>query len=80
MTNDLFFTVRISTNHSGSILVYFLGWLFHELEILCNQWLSIYHINMISSNKLSLGSFFFQQQRLDTLWVDNTLEQVSEAK
>ena len=53
----LFLTVRISTNHSNSILVHFVSWFFHELQTCANQWLLNYHINIISSNILSLGSF-----------------------
>ena len=51
----LYFTVRISANHTNSILVYFVGCLFHVLRTLSNQWLPNYLKNIISSNKLSLG-------------------------
>ena len=68
IANHLFLTVRISTNNSNSILVHFVGWLFHPLQTLANQWLPNYHIIMLSSNKLSLGSFFSQHRPLDTLW------------
>ena len=66
ITNHLFFTMRISTKHSNSILVHFVGWLFYALQTLANQWLPNYHINMISSNILSLGSFFSQHRPIDT--------------
>ena len=46
---------EISTNQRNSILVHFVDWLFHALQTLANQWLSNYHISMISSNILSLG-------------------------
>ena len=68
MANHLFFTVRIGTDHSNSILVHFVGWLFYIFQIGTNQWLLNYHINMLSSNKLSLSSFFSQHQSLNTLW------------
>ena len=68
LANHLFFTVRISTNYNNSILVHFVCWLFHALQTLANQWLPNYHIKMISSNILSLGSFFSQHRPLDTLW------------
>ena len=40
MVSHLFFTVRISANHSNSILVFFVGWLFHPLQtlVLANQY------------------------------------------
>ena len=63
----LFFIVRILANHSNCIFVHFLGWFFLAMQTLANQWLPTYHINIISSNILSLGSFFFQHQPLDTL-------------
>ena len=62
-----FFTARISKNHRNSTLVLFVGWLFHALQTLANQWLPNYHINMISSNMLFLGSFFSQHQPFDIL-------------
>ena len=68
MFNHLFCKVRISINHSISILVHFVGWLFHTLQTLANQWLPNYHINMISSNILFLDSFSSQHRPLDTLW------------
>ena len=68
MDNHLFFTVRVSTNPCNSIFAHFVGWLFHTLQTVTNQRLPNYHINMISSNKLSLGSFFSQHQHLDTLY------------
>ena len=47
MTSHLF-TVRISMNHSNSILFHFAGWLFHSLQILANSWVAFnYHINNI---------------------------------
>ena len=58
MDNHPLCTVWISTHHRNSILVQFVGWLFHALQTLVNQWLSNEHINMLSSNILSLGSFF----------------------
>ena len=57
IVNHLFFLKKISTD-SNSILFHFVGWLFHVLKTLVNQWLLNYHINMISSNKLSLAFFF----------------------
>ena len=51
-----------------NILVHFVNWLFHALQTLTNQWLSNYHITMISSNLLSIGSFFFQHRTLDAVW------------
>ena len=66
MANQLFFTVRISTSHSNSILVHFLGWLIQSLQTLTNQWLRNYHISMLSPNILSSDSFFFQHQPFDT--------------
>ena len=60
--------MRLITNHSNSILVLFIGWFFHALQILANQWLPNYLINMISSNIFSLCSFFSQHQPLDTHW------------
>ena len=68
MANHLSFSVRLITNHSNSILVLIIGWLFHALQILANQWLPNYLTNMISSNILSLCSFFSQHQPLDTHW------------
>ena len=68
MANHLFFRVENSTNHSNNIIVEFVDWLSHELQTLANQWHSNYSINKISSNILSLGSFFSQHQLLDTLW------------
>ena len=68
MANHLSFSVRLITNHSNSILVLFIGWLFQALQILANQWLPNYLINMISSNIFSLCSFFSQHQPLDTHW------------
>ena len=53
---------------STNILVHFVGWFFHTLHTLAIQWVPNYHINMISSNVLSLGSFFSQVRPLDTLW------------
>ena len=67
MADDLFFTMKICMNHSNSIHIDFGGWLFHALQMLANHWLPDYHINMLSSNILSLGSFFFQHRPLDTL-------------
>ena len=67
MANHLFFTARISTNNSNSIFVHFIGWHLHALQTLVNQWLLKYHINMISSSILSLGSVFSQHRALDTL-------------
>ena len=58
MDNHFSFIVRISKNQRNSILVHFVDWLFHALQTLSNQWLSNYHTSMISSNILSLGSFF----------------------
>ena len=58
VVNYLFFTVKISTNHSNSILVHFACWLFHKLQTFVNQWLQNHHINMISTNILSLNVFF----------------------
>ena len=69
IANHLFYTVRISMNYSNSILVHFFGQLFHAIQTLANQCRPNYDINMISSNILSLGSFFSQNQPLDTLWV-----------
>ena len=60
--------VRISTNQRNSILVHFVDWLFHALQTLANEWLSNYNISIISSNVLSLGSFFSQHRTFDTLW------------
>ena len=68
MGNHFSFTVRISTNQRNSILVHFVDWLFHALKTLANQWLSNYHVNMISSNTLFLGSFFSQHWTFDTFW------------
>ena len=68
MSNHLFPTMRISTNHSSNLLVHLVGWFFHPLQNLSNQWPSNYHKNMISSNILSLGSFFSQHRPLDTFW------------
>ena len=67
MDNHFSFTVRISTNQRNSILVHFVDWLFHASQTLANQWLSNYHISMISSNILSLGSFFLQNRPFDAL-------------
>ena len=53
-------------DHSNSILVHF-DQHFHTLQTLANQRLPNYHINMISSNILPLGSFFPHCQLLDTL-------------
>ena len=39
---------------------------FHALQTLANQWHPNFHINMIFSNILSLGSFFSQHPSLDT--------------
>ena len=58
--------MRISTNQRINILVHFVDWLFHALQTLANQWLSNYHVSMISSNILSLGSFFLQHRPFDT--------------
>ena len=69
MDNRFSFTVRISTNKKNSIIVYFVDWLSHASQTLANQWLPIYHISMISSNILSLGSFFPQHRPFDTLWI-----------
>ena len=69
MDNHFFFIVRINKNQRTSILVHFVGWLFHVLQTLANQWLPNYNINMISSNILLLGSFFSQHRPFDTLWV-----------
>ena len=66
MADDLFFTMRICTSHRNSIHIDFVGWFFHVLQMLANHWLPDYHINMLSSNILSLGSFFFQHRPLDT--------------
>ena len=60
-------TVRISKNQRNSILVHLVDWFFHLLQTLVNQWLSNYHISMISSIILSLGSFFSQHRPFDTL-------------
>ena len=60
-------TMRISTNCSNSNLVHFVGWLFHTLQTLVNQWPPNYDINIIYSNILPLGSFF-QHRPLNTLW------------
>ena len=68
MDNHFSCTVRISTNETNSILVHFVDWLFHALQTLFNRWLSNYHISMISSNILHLGSFFSQHRPFDTLW------------
>ena len=57
MDNHFSSTVRISANQRNRILVHFADWLFHALQTLANQWLSNYHIRMISSNILSLDSF-----------------------
>ena len=62
------FTLRIITNHKNRILFLFLGYLFHALQTLAKQWLPNYHIIMIFSNILSVGSFFSQHRSLDTLW------------
>ena len=51
------FTVRISANHSNSILSHFDGSFFYALQTLVKQWIPSYHINMILLI-LSLGSFF----------------------
>ena len=67
--SHFYFTVRISTNYRNRILVHFADWLFHVLQTLANQWLPNYHISMISSNTLPLGSSFFQHRPFDTLWV-----------
>ena len=66
--NNLRFTLRIKANHSNSILVHFVGWLFHALKTFANQWPPSYHINVICSNVLPLDSLFFQDHPLDTLW------------
>lgn len=76
MSTHLFFAVGISSN---SILVHFVGRLIHTLQKIVNQWLTNYHINIKSSNILSLGSFFSQRRSLDILY-PKTLEQVFEAK
>ena len=68
MDNHFSFTVRISMNQRSSILVLFVDWILHASQTLANQWLSNYHTGMISSNILSLGSFFSQHQTFDTLW------------
>ena len=69
MDNNFFFTVRISTNQRNNILVHFIDSLFHALQTLANQWIRNYNISMISSNILSLGSFFSKHRPFDTLWV-----------
>ena len=66
--NHFSIKVRISTNQRSSILVHFVDWLFHALQTLANQWPSNYHISMISSNILSLDSFFSKHWTFDTLW------------
>ena len=68
MTNHFFFTKRISANNSNSIFIHFVGWFFHALQTLANQWLPSYHINVLSSNILSRCSFFSQHWPLETLW------------
>ena len=77
MTNRLF-TVRLSTNHSNSILVHFVGCLWHALQTLANQWLPNYHVNMISSNILSVSSFSLASHTIAVC--SNTPEQAFEAK
>ena len=77
MANRLF-TLRFSTNHSNSILVHFVGCLCHALQTLANQWLPNYHVNMISSNILSLGSFSLASHTIAVC--SNTPEQAFEAK
>ena len=67
MNNHFSPIVRIGTNQRNSIFVHFVDWLFHELRTLVNQWLSDYHISM-TSNILSLGSFFSQNWPSDTPW------------
>ena len=61
--NHLLFTVRISNN----IAVHLIGWLYHALQALVNQWFPNYHIKMTSSDKFSLGSFLSQHRLLDRL-------------
>ena len=86
MSNHLFFTLRVSKNHSNSIRVNFVGWqFFHTLQSLANQWLPKYHINIISSDNLSLDSVFLPAPAssltlgLFALYT-NTLGQVFEVK
>ena len=62
------FTLRICTNQRNSILIHFVDWLFHALQTLANLWFSNYHISMICSNTLTLGSFFSEHRTFDTLW------------
>ena len=68
MDNQIPFVLRISTNKRNSILVHFVDWHFHALQTLVNQWLSNYHVNMISSNILTSGFFFSEHRLFDTLW------------
>ena len=68
MAYHLFFIVRINAHYRNSILVLFVGSLFHAFQTLANQWLPNYHMNMISYSKLSLAAFFSQDWPLDTPW------------
>ena len=45
-------------------VVHFVYYLFYTLQSLTNRWLPNYHVNMISSNILFLGSFFSQTDLL----------------
>ena len=51
MPNNHFFTIRTDTNHSNSIFVHFVGWLFPAFQTLANQRLPNVHVDMISSSK-----------------------------
>ena len=73
MDNHFSSTVGISTNQRNSILVHLVDWLFNALQTLANQWLPYYHLNMISSNILFLGSFFAQHRPLTLFGLNYTI-------
>ena len=81
MANHLVFTMRISKNHSNSILIHLVGWLFHALRTLANQWLANYRIDMICSNVrfFLLPTTTFWHSLGSIVQYSNTLEQVFEA-
>ena len=74
--------MEIFVAHGQSLLLYSENWSEPKKQHSCplrwlalscvtntlNQWLSNYHISMISSNILSLGSFFSQNWPSDTPW------------
>lgn len=84
MAEHHFFTVRISTNPSNSMLVHFVSWLFRVLQTLANQWVPNYHVNTTYSNILSLDVLLPTPASSHTFGLialyHNTLEQIFEAK